>query len=134
VSAKARPVQQPGTSISAQEADTFIEPSEVLLPLGVAQRFQLLDASGNELPSNEGWTVSDPTMAELSVEDGHAILLARKVGNVTLRHESGAETKEIRIHDRKPPLPVESRWILQPIDGEFVGALWASGTWFGRID
>jgi outer membrane protein assembly factor BamB len=134
VSAKARLVQEPGTNIRAQKADTFIEPSEVLLPLGVSQRFQLLDAGGNELPSNEGWTVSDPTMAELSVEGGHAILLARKVGNVTLRHESGAETKEIRTHNRKPPMPVESRWILQPIDGEFVRALWASGSWFGRID
>jgi outer membrane protein assembly factor BamB len=134
VSAQARLVQEPVTNIRAQKADTFIEPSGVLLPLGVSQRFQLLDASGNELPSNEGWTVSDPTMAELSVEGGHAILLARKVGNVTLRHESGAETKEIRIHGRKPPMPVESRWILQPIDGEFVRALWASGSWFGRID
>jgi outer membrane protein assembly factor BamB len=134
MSTKARLVQEPGTNIRAQEADTFIEPSEVLLPLGVSQRFQLLDAGGNELPSNQGWTVSDRTLAELSVEDGHAILLARKVGNVTLRHESGAETKEIRIHDRKPPLPVESRWILQPLDGEFVRALWASGSWFGRIE
>ena len=131
---KARLVQEPGTNIRPQNSDTFIEPSEVLLPLGVSQRFQVLDAVGNELPSNGGWTVSDPTMAELSVEGGRALLLARKVGNVTLRHESGAETKEIRIHDRKPPMPVESRWILQPIDGEFVGALWASGSWFGRID
>jgi hypothetical protein len=134
LSAKARLAQVPGANIRAQKSDTFIEPSEVLLPLGVSQRFQLLDAAGNELPSNEGWTVSDPTMAELSVEGGHAILLPRKVGNVTLRHESGAETKEIRIHDRKPTMPVESRWILQPIDGEFVRALWASGSWFGRID
>lgn len=133
-SAKARQVQEPGTKIGAQNADTVIEPSEVLLPLGVSQRFQLLDASGNELPSNEGWTVSDPTMAELTVEGGHAMLLARQVGNVNLRHESGAETKEIRIHDRKPAMPVESRWILQPIDGEFVRAFWASGSWFGRID
>ena len=31
-------------------------------------------------------------------------------------------------------MPIESRWILQPIDGEFVRALWASGSWFGRID
>jgi outer membrane protein assembly factor BamB len=134
ISNKARLVQEPGTNIGAQKSDTFIEPSEVLLPLGVSQRFQLLDAGGNELLSNEGWTVSDPTIAELSVDGGHAVLLASKVGNVTLRHESGAETKEIRIHDRKPPMPVESRWILQPIDGEFVGALWASGSWFGRID
>ena len=133
MSAKARLVQEPDSN-GAQKADTFIEPSEVLLPLGVSQRFQLLDARGNELLSNEGWTVSDPTMAELSVEGGHAILLARQIGNVTLRHESGAETKEIRIHDRKPPMPVESRWILQAIDGEFVRALWASGSWFGRID
>ena len=131
--AKARLVQEPDTN-GAQKTDTFIEPSVVLLPLGVSQRFQLLDARGNELLSNEGWTVSDPTMADLSVEGGHAILMARLAGNVTLRHESGSETKEIRIHDRKPPLPVESRWILQPIDGEFVRALWASGSWFGRID
>jgi len=132
--ANARQPQRAGTNIGSQKADILIEPSEALLPLGVSQRFQLLDAGGNELPSNEGWTVSDPTMAELTIEDGHAILLARKVGNVTLRHESGAETKEIRIHDRKPPMPVESRWILQPIDGEFVNALWASGSWFGRIN
>lgn len=134
ISAKARQVQETATNIRAQKSYTFIEPSEVLLPLGVSQRFQLLDADGNELPSNEGWTVSDSTMAELSVEGGHAVLLASKVGNVTLRHESGAETKEIRIHDRKPPMPAESRWILQPLDGEFVHALWASGSWFGRID
>src|SRR5436190_7662512 len=87
-------VQEPGVSTWAEKGDTFIEPSEVLLPLGVSQRFQLLDAHGNELPSNEGWTVSDPTMAELTIEGGHAVLLAHKVGNVTLRHDSGAETKE----------------------------------------
>src|SRR6266436_5197092 len=86
MSAKARQTQEPGTDSGSQKGDTFIEPSEVLLPLGVSQRFQLLDAGGNELPSNEGWTVSDPTMAELRVEGGHAVLLARKVGNVTLRH------------------------------------------------
>lgn len=134
VSSTAGQVQEPSANTSTQKSDTIIEPSEVLLPLGVSQRFQLLDAGGNELLSNDGWSVSDPTMAELSVEDGHAVLLALKVGNVTLRHESGAETKEIRIHDRKPPMPVESRWILRAIDGEFVNALWASGSWFGRID
>jgi hypothetical protein len=31
-------------------------------------------------------------------------------------------------------MPVEARWILQSIDGGFVKALWASGTWFGLID
>ena len=134
ISAKARLAQAPATNNGTQKSNTFIQPSEVLLPLEVPQRFQLLDAGGNELPSNEGWSISDPTMAELSVEDGHATLVALKVGNVTLRHESGAETKEIRIHDRQPPMPIESRWILQPIDGEFVRALWASGSWFGRID
>lgn len=134
ISAQARVVHEPGANIRAQKADAFIEPSEVLLPLGVSQPFQLLDAGGNELPSNEGWMVSDPTLAELKVEGGHAVLLAHKIGSVTLRHESGAETGEIRIHDRKAPMPVESRWILQPIDGEFVHALWASGSWFGRID
>jgi hypothetical protein len=131
---EAQPVQEPGTNIGAQKSNTYIEPSEVLLPLGVSQPFQLLDAHGDELPSDEGWTVSDPTMAELKVEGGHAVVLARRVGSVTLRHESGAETGEIRIHDRKPPMPVEARWILQSIDGVFVKALWASGTWFGRID
>jgi len=82
--ANARQPQRAGTNIGSQKADILIEPSEVLLPLGVSQRFQLLDAGGNELPSNEGWTVSDPTMAELTIEDGHAILLARKVGNVNI--------------------------------------------------
>ena len=134
ISARARPAQETATNIRAQRSYTFIEPSEVLLPLGASQRFQLLDADGNELSSNEGWTVSDSTVAELTVDSGHAVLLASKVGNVTLRHESGAETKEIRIHDGKPPMPAESRWILQPLDGEFVHALWASGSWFGRID
>src|SRR5438874_6877910 len=55
MSATAKQAQGPGTNIRAHEANTFIEPSEVLLPLGVSQRFQLLDAGGNELPSNEGW-------------------------------------------------------------------------------
>jgi outer membrane protein assembly factor BamB len=99
----------------------------------VSQPFQLLDEDGNELLADEGWTVSDPTLVQLRVEAGHANLTAVKAGNVTLRHESGAETKEIRIHDGKPPMPYESRWILRPIDGEFVHALWASGTWFGSI-
>src|SRR6266700_3720919 len=85
ISHTARPVQDAGTNIGAQKSDTFIEPSEVLLPLGVSHRFQLLDAGGDELPSNEGGTVSDPTMVELRVESGHAVLLARKVGSITLR-------------------------------------------------
>src|SRR4029077_5489893 len=110
----------------------FIEPHEVLLPAGQPQSFQLLKADGSEgVPGD--WVLSDPNVAELKVEGNHVVVTAKTVGHVTLSNSSGAQSSELVIHDGNPPMPSESRWILQPIDGQFTHALWASSTWGGSM-
>jgi outer membrane protein assembly factor BamB len=110
----------------------FIQPSQVLLPIGQSQPFQLLQLDGNERPSSE-WTVSDPKIAELTIESGRATVTGMAAGHVTLLNGSAREAAEIDIRDAQPPMPQDSRWILRPIDGQFVHVLWASGTWGGSI-
>lgn len=109
---------------------TRIEPGEDLLPVGQSQTFQLLGNDGNEQTS-AGWALSDRDIAELRIEDGRAIVSGKAPGVVKLSVSTGAQEAEITVHDGKPPMPQDSRWILQPVDGQFVRALWASGTWGG---
>jgi outer membrane protein assembly factor BamB len=109
---------------------TWIEPGENLLPVGQLQTFQLLGNDGNEQTS-AGWALSDPDIADLRIEEGRAIVTGKAPGVVKLSVSTGAQEAEITVHDGKPPMPQDSRWILQPVDGQFVRALWASGTWGG---
>jgi outer membrane protein assembly factor BamB len=108
----------------------FIQPAQVLLPIGQSQIFQLLQSDGNESVSSD-WTLSDPDIAELRIEGNHVIVTAKATGHVTLSNSSGARAAELEVHDGLPPMPPESRWILQPINGRFAQALWASTTWGG---
>lgn len=107
-----------------------IEPAEVLLPIGQSQTFQLLNTDGTEQKAQD-WSISAPEVVGLEVEQGHAIVTGRSVGVATLFNGSGAPAAEIHVHDGAPPMPADARWILRPIDGAFVHALWASGTWGG---
>jgi outer membrane protein assembly factor BamB len=109
---------------------TWIEPAETLLPVGQPQTFQLLGSDGNEQTA-AGWALSDSDVAELRIEEGRAIVTGKAPGVVKLMVSTGAKEAEITVHDGKPPMPSDSRWILQPIDGQFVKAFWASGTWGG---
>ena len=121
----------PAPSVSQDSSTSgWIEPGESLLPIGQAQTFQLLGGDGNEQTA-AGWVVSDPDIAELRIEDGRAIVTGKAPGVVKLSVSTGAKEAEITVHDGKPPMPSDSRWILQPLDGQFVRALWASGTWGG---
>jgi hypothetical protein len=114
----------------AQTPRSVIEPEEVFLPVGQSQSFQLLQADGNEGRAGD-WLVSDPDVADLKSDGDHVTVTAKTVGRVVLTNTSGAHDATIVIHDGIPPMPAESRWALQPIDGGFTHALWASWTWGG---
>jgi outer membrane protein assembly factor BamB len=113
---------------------TLVQPSEVLLPVGASQPFQLLDSQGNEVPS-EGWSVSNPEIAELTIEGGHAILLGKAPGRVVLTNDSGARSREIVVPNTDSKVPAgQQTWILRPIDGRFAHLLWSSSAWGASIE
>jgi hypothetical protein len=118
------------TSAFGSSATPVIEPSEVLLAIGQSQTFQLLGTDGNEVLSRE-WNVSDPEIAEIMTQHGHAVVTGKAPGVVMLFNASGVPAAEIHVHAAGPGLPNDNRWILHPLDGQFVHALWASGTWGG---
>jgi outer membrane protein assembly factor BamB len=92
---------------------------------GRLQPFQVLNADGEEIVSSD-WSVSDHTMAELKVEGGHAIVTARVAGHLFLT-AGHADPVEIEILPDSYDLPHNvPRWILRPVDGHWVSALWAT--------
>ncbi|HYA23250.1 MAG TPA: hypothetical protein VEF05_03765 [Terriglobales bacterium] len=103
----------------------FIQPSHVVMFQGQSQPFQLLNAFGEEVPSGE-WKTSDPRTADLKVEDGHVVLTAKNAGRVTLSagHQDQVEI-DIRRYSSNIPRNTP-RWILRPIDGKFVEAMWVT--------
>jgi len=111
---------------------TFIQPAQVLLPVGQSQSFQLLGNEGNE-ESSAGWSLSDPDIADLEIDEGHAMVTGKTPGLVKLLNSSGTPAAEIHVHDGNPSMPQDSRWILRAIDGQFAHAFWASGTWGGSV-
>jgi hypothetical protein len=111
----------------------FIQPAQALIPVGQSQTFQLLNREGNEEPSLR-WTLSNPDLAELKVDDGRAIVTVKAAGELTLSNSLAAEPAEIVVHNGEPPMPQDNRWILRPLNGGFVNALWASGTWGGSAE
>jgi hypothetical protein len=110
----------------------IVEPFEALVVIGTSQPFQLLDSSGNEILSDD-WSVSDPKIASLAVEGGHAILTGRAAGTVSLSIGSGGRSGEIQVRPADGTVQ-ESRWILRPLDGRFVSVLWAASTWGTSVD
>lgn len=59
--------------------------------------------------------------------------MAKAPGHLVLSNGPGTQVAEIDIHGSSPPMPPDVRWILQPIDGQFVQTLWSSGTSGGSI-
>jgi hypothetical protein len=57
---------------------TYIEPGADVLPIGASQEFQLLHEDGAEQPSMS-WILSDPTLADIRIENGHAIVTGKAV-------------------------------------------------------
>jgi hypothetical protein len=92
---------------------------------GRLQPFQLLNADGEEVVSSD-WSISDKAMADLKVEGGRAILTARVAGRFYLA-VGHADPVEIEVLPDTYNLPHNvPRWILRPIDGQLVSALWAA--------
>lgn len=122
-------------SLSAAAQDpvsSVIEPADAAVVIGQSQAFQLLGRDGREI-SASNWTVSDPDIADLQVDGAHAILTSKAKGHVVLRSGDGVQA-EIDVVDPEAVEgwpPTHAKWTLQPIDGEFVSVLWATGTWGG---
>ncbi len=105
-----------------------VQPIAAEIPIGLTQPFQLLDMNGRAVPSDE-WSLSDPTVADLTVEDGRARLTGRRDGVVTLVNGRGARSDAIRVRPRAPEFTT-ARWLLRPVDGRFTKVLGAAATYF----
>src|SRR5262245_30541747 len=75
---------------------SIIQPDEAAVPIGMSQPFQLLDAAGKEVLSND-WSVSNPAIASLAVVDGHAVLTGRSAGTVTVSSGASARSATVLI-------------------------------------
>jgi outer membrane protein assembly factor BamB len=115
----------------ATSAGTYIEPGADVLPVGASQEFQLLHEDGAE-QSSTSWILSDPTLADIRIENGRAIVTGKATGIVFLSNDSGAPQASIHVLDGRPLGLYESRWLLQPIDGHFVHAFWSATAWGGQ--
>jgi hypothetical protein len=115
----------------ATSTRTYIEPGADVLPIGASQEFQLLHEDGAEQPSMS-WILSDPTLADIRIENGHAIVTGKAAGVVFLSNDSGTPQASIHVLDGMPLGLFESRWLPHPIDGRFVHALWSATAWGGQ--
>ena len=122
-------------SLSAAAQDpvsSVVEPAYAAIVTGQSQTFQLLGRDGQEVDASN-WTVSDPDIADLQVDGAHVILTSKAKGHVVLRSGYGVHA-EIDVVDPESVEgwpPTHAKWTLQPIDGEFVTVLWATGAWGG---
>jgi len=105
-----------------------VQPNEAILPVGAAQSFQILDAQGREVRSDD-WSVSDATVAALTIEDGRAVLVGKSPGPVVLTG-SGARTTEVVVPGQGAVIQdAQQAWILRPTDGRFTHLVWSTSAW-----
>lgn len=97
-----------------------IQPAAAVLAPGRSQAFQLLDMNGRDVRSDT-WSVSDPSIAELAVVDGRAMLTGRRDGRVTLT-SGRARSDTITVKSGEAD-PAEAAWILRSLDGRFTKVL-----------
>src|ERR1035441_10615063 len=90
------------------------------IQLGNDRALQLLDDSAQEL-KGATWSIDNPDLAEIRVEDGLTVVHPTAVGTVVVTATLGEETRtrEVKIWSALRPLPPgATNWGLHPIGRE----------------
>ncbi|HEY3974335.1 MAG TPA: hypothetical protein VGM18_15120 [Candidatus Sulfotelmatobacter sp.] len=83
--------------INAQDDSRWhISPTEMNIKIGDIQPLQILDAQGSEFHTDD-WSVDDPDLAQIRVENGHAVLYAKASGSVNVAASADGTTLARKI-------------------------------------
>jgi outer membrane protein assembly factor BamB len=117
------PQQEPEAAqeeVAPQDSGWRISPEKINIRLGDDRALQLLDDSAQEL-KGATWSIDNPDLAEIRVEDGLTVVHPKAVGTVVVTAVLGEETRtrEVKIWSALRPLPPGTiKWGLHPIGRE----------------
>jgi outer membrane protein assembly factor BamB len=106
--------------VAPQDSLWRISPEKINIQLGNDRALQLLDDSAQEL-KGATWSLDNPDLAEIRVEDGLIVVHPKAVGTVVVTATLGEETRtrEIKIWSALRPLPIgTTKYGLHPIGRE----------------
>ena len=133
-----RPQEQsknsPSNSSYVSPNELSLSPILVNMLVGNTQHFSLFDLAGHKLTSQADWTVSDSSVAQLSVIDGVPTLISRQTGTVHIGARIDGRYAEATVNVITPDemKPGTIRWQAPSIPGfkpiQIVPAVPSSGT------
>jgi hypothetical protein len=133
-----RPQEQsrnpPSNSLHVSPNDLSLSPILVNMLVGNTQHFSLFDLAGHKLTSQADWTVSDSSVAELSVINGVPTLVSKQTGTVHVRARIDERSAEASVNVITPAdmKPGTILWQAPSIPGfkpiQIVQAVPSSGT------
>jgi hypothetical protein len=106
--------------VAPRDSGWRISPEKINIQLGNDRALQLLDDSAQEL-KGATWSIDNPDLAEIRVEDGLTVVHPTAVGTVVVTATLGEETRtrEVKIWSAlRPLLPGATNWGLHPIGRE----------------
>jgi hypothetical protein len=92
----------PSNSLHVSPNDLSLSPKLVNMLVGNTQRFSLFDFAGHKLTSQAEWTVSDSSVAEMSVINGVPTLVSKQTGTVLVRARFDGRSAEATVNVIKP--------------------------------
>lgn len=124
----------PSNSSQVSPNDLSLSPILVNMLVGDTQGFSLFDLAGHKLTSQADWTVSDSSIAELSVINGVPTLVSKQTGTVHVRARIDSRSTEATVNVITPNemKPGTIRWQAPSVPGfkpvQIVPAVPSSGT------
>jgi len=124
----------PSNSLHVSPNDLSLSPILVNMLVGNTQHFSLFDLAGHKLTSQADWTVSDSSVAELSVINGVPTLVSKQTGTVHVRARFDGRSAEATVNVIRPDemKPGTILWRAPSIPGskpiQIVPAVPSSGT------
>jgi hypothetical protein len=109
----------PSNSSPVSPNNLSLSPNLVNMLVGNTQRFSLFDLAGHKLTSQADWTVSDSSIAELSVIDGVPTLASKQIGTVHVRARIDSRSAETVVNVITPEQmkPGTILWQAPPVTG-----------------
>ena len=106
-------------NLSLSPNNLSLSPNLVNMLVGNTQRFSLFDLAGHKLTSQADWTVSDSSIAELSVIDGVPTLASKQIGTVHVRARIDSRSAETVVNVITPEQmkPGTILWQAPPVTG-----------------
>jgi hypothetical protein len=106
--------------VAPQDSGWRISPENINIQLGDERALQLLDDSAQELKGTT-WSIDNPDLAEIRVDDGLTVVHPKAVGTVVVTAILGEETRTrvVKIWSALRPLPPgTTKYGLHPIGRE----------------